>query len=117
MVGMNEEVCESFATLSGSFTRQGSQVRNLLRPFRKSPSLFWKPSAAGFLVSVLGNSAAAQVTVQVTIERHVSFVRRALAVKNRVVWNADFVLDTNVLSRATDDRKYGELVNLLKRMT
>src|SRR5262249_33476456 len=32
MVGMNEEVCESFATLSGSFTRQGSQARNLLRP-------------------------------------------------------------------------------------
>src|SRR5215472_17161013 len=29
---MNEEVCDSFATLSNSFTRQGSQVRNLLRP-------------------------------------------------------------------------------------
>src|SRR5262249_23646682 len=53
---MNEEVCESFTTLSGSFTRQGSQVRNLLRPLYPSPLNLrtFSSSRSAFRIAVFG---------------------------------------------------------------
>jgi len=37
--------------------------------------------------------------------------------KNRIVRNADFVLDTNALSRATQESEFRKLADLVKRMT